>query len=823
MKKIIAILLLSIPIFQYKIYWFLVEELGVGLSYAIDQLLPLIITGILAFIVIKKYIPINEVRKYISINIKPILLIIFVTLIVHGWVVGNYFMGEEPNTILRQVNTESKEAFVQGILRGYHYGVYILSYELFSTNSIPYNIVALLLYIVTAIVLYIFLNQLLKGKILPALIGTLFFVTTPAYLDMFFWQSNFSGMPIALSAGILSVIFLFAYQKNLKFIYYLLSIMFFLSMLKISFTRLHGFIALPLYMCLFPLSLPFKLNLKKSFYLALPYLSIFFIFLTTVFLLPDHSFEKGVTVKGTPLNTQGYFEVLSMFIAYLFMPSKFAETYYPLIKQFLLEHLFIPTNISLTLIIGIFCIIALAIIFLTALRNIREAWGRLIIFALVAIFANLVLTPLFIQGYNDSVIMDQRFSNTGVSNGPGIRYVFVSAMGLSMLVAVVTYWVVVIKKKCIRTFLILIFLFFVYYSYLNIASYIIALKNINPGVSSIPNSIFSMVPRDGKQKLLYSANPEKNTIDGSIGEWLHAFYKANELTYINSLPDVKNLIASGKYQKSNFYAFYNNPTTQTFKDVSELAKYEFYNKLDRNTNQIFQDVNLITSFVETHNPSFPSVLSRGIYISEDSNQRLLLPQEVLFLVHKNIIPNRSIYIDAFNVQDNKKWRGSPFPMAIWDMLKNKPLIVDIGQLNIPLSVKSLDNRTINTLSFESRMQIANELIKRENSNNKDEIIMSDVEKINKHYIDNQEILDIFQNSPSFNSLSLVYACAEDSDWEKQNEFEESIGGIWFVKEFPLTSNINEEISISITCFGSILRKIIWVGPPIPGQISLQAI
>lgn len=814
MIQIILILLLSILIFQFRVYWLLVDVMGVGFAYFIDQFLPLIATSIVAFVVIRKDVPIGAVKKYASANGIPILMIIISSLVVHGLVLGNYFMGEEPTTILSGVTNGDGAALVNGILRGYHYGIYILSYELFYTKAVLYNIVALVLYIFTAIVLYIFLNQLFNKKVIPALVGALFFVTTPAYMDMFFWQSNFSGMPIALSVGILSLIFLFVHQKTSKFPYYLLSILFYLSMLKIGFVRFHAFIALPFFMCLFPamserLS---RLDIRKFIFSVTPFLLILFSYLLMVFILPDHVFKEGISVRGAPLNTEGYLAVLSMLVAYLFIPSQFAEAFYPKIKYFFWGN----ADVSVTLLFGVFGIGVLATIGLIALRHIRQSWGRLVIFALIIIFAHLVLTPLFLQGYNEPVFLDQRFSNTGVSNGPGIRYVFVSTMGLSLLVGVIAYRILAKPRRYRVAFYMFIFLLFGYYLYLNITSHISALKNINPGQSAVANSIFSMVPKDGKKKLLYSVNPEYNAIDSKIGDWLHAFYKLDELKYTNSLEDVQKMIASGMYEKNNFYAFYNNTITQTFKDVSELAKIELYdNRTDQETNLFIQNANLTTSFTTTDNLAFPLVLNRGIYISEDFNKRLLSSRQLLLSIRKKELSKKYPYVDAFVVTENGMWYGSPFPMDVWDRLKNKPVFVETEQMDLAL-------KAVDKLSYEARIKIAKELIGREKLKDQPEVAMSNIERVNKHYIDRQEILNIFLDSPNFNSLALVYACTEDTDWNKQKESPITIGGTWYIKEFSLNSSkVKEEISTSFTCFGSVLRQIILVGPPIPSEIIVR--
>lgn len=321
-----------------------------------------------------------------------------------------------------------------------------------------------------------------------------------------------------------------------------------------------------------------------------------------------------------------------------------------------------------------------------------------------------------------------------------------------------------------------------------------------------------MVPRDGQKKLLYSVNPEKNTIDRNIGDWLYAFYKPDELLYTKSYEDVKKKVSSGMYEKSNFYAFYNNTHTQTFKDVSELARSEIFdNKLSQDIDQLIQDADLHTSFTKTNNSTFPYVLKRGIYISEDFNQQILSPRKLSISVHKSMLPIQFPYVDGFvAIKDYQ----DAFPRSIWDRLNNRPLNFTIKQMNLAFSVKFLNNGLINQVPYRTRLNIARESIKKTDKE------ISDLEKVNKHYIDSQEILSIFLDSLSFNSLGLVYACAEDEDFEKQNKSQEMIGGVWYVKEFPLHKNMeNEELSTSITCFGSKLRQIILIGPPIPSNIT----
>lgn len=846
MIQIISLIFLSVPIFYSGAYRLLINFVDIGWAYVIDQFLPLAVTSVIAFVVIKRNVSAGVIKRYVSVNWLPILIIIITSLVVHGLMLGNYFLGEgwgvlqginEPSLVNPSdpgLSTNVLLHPIEGYFRGWYLGIMILSYKLFWNKAELYNFVNLILYILTANILYIFLNQLFRKMIIPSLVGTLFFITTPSYMDMFPRINDPAGLPITLATGILSLIFLFAYQKNSRFTYYVLSVMFYLSAIKIGFGRLHPFIILPLYMCLFPtISSRFvRLNIKRSVLLGIPFVGIFLSYLLVVFILPEHVFEKGHVTLPTGLHgqselyTKNYLVALSALVTYLFVPSQFAEAYYPSIKKFLGQFPFVSGEISLTFIFGIFALGGLALLGLVALKNIRKRWGRLTVLALIAMFAHLVLTPFFADryAYLDLRELDREFSFTSSNFGPGTRYVFIPAMGLSMLVALATYWVITKFKKRMYIFLIFMAALFVYYAYLDITNHIYYnTKESGPG-RIIPEKVLSMVPHDGQKKLLYSTNPAKNSIDGRHGgaKWLYIFYKINELEYINSFEDASQKTASGIYEKNNFYAFYNNPHTQSFKDISLFAKSELYeNRIDQKTVKLTQNANLTTSFTTTNDPSFPLILNRGVLVLEDLSQRVLSSRNLSISLHKKLLPGDYPYVDAFITKEDG---SNPFPLGILDTLKNKPEPVNIKQLSLALSVKSLNNQLINILPPRSRIEIARKLIERETSKEKDEIVTSDLEKAIKHYIDSHAILNTFLDSPSFNSLALIYACAEDDDWEKQKKSQEMIGGMWYTKEFPLKKNrASEELTLDLTCFGSVLRKIVIIGPPYPSQLTIENI
>lgn len=233
------ILLTSIPIFHHSVYRFLINYIDRGWAYVIDQFLPLVVTNIIAFLVIKKNIPAIVIKKYIFTNWKPICFIVITLLVIHVWTLGNYFLGEgwgfirlisEPSMARQSdsgMGTNLSLHPIEGVFRGWHNGVMTLTYELFWNRAELYNATNLILYTFTAIVTYIFFKLLLRKRTAPALVGTLFFIMTPAYLDMFARTGNPAGMPIALSDGILSLIFLILWQKKQEYHYYILSLLFY--------------------------------------------------------------------------------------------------------------------------------------------------------------------------------------------------------------------------------------------------------------------------------------------------------------------------------------------------------------------------------------------------------------------------------------------------------------------------------------------------------------------------------------------------------------------------------------------------------------------
>ena len=70
-------------------------------------------------------------------------------------------------------------------------------------------------------------------------------------------------------------------------------------------------------------------------------------------------------------------------------------------------------------------------------------------------------------------------------------------------------------------------------------------------------------------------------------------------------------------------------------------------------------------------------------------------------------------------------------------------------------------------------------------------------------------------------LTIFYACAEDSDWKRQTESADAlVPGVW--NRMILSMEDISDITVPINCYGSLLRKIIIIGPPYPSSFGGNA-
>ena len=90
-----------------------------------------------------------------------------------------------------------------------------------------------------------------------------------------------------------------------------------------------------------------------------------------------------------------------------------------------------------------------------------------------------------------------------------------------------------------------------------------------------------------------------------------------------------------------------------------------------------------------------------------------------------------------------------------------------------------------------------------------------------HYIDSKELLEQLMPLKRYHQLTLVWACAEDSDWNQQlKNRAESVSGIWYLTKVNIPQANYIEDSITINCLGAKLRKIFFVSPPYPVEMEV---
>ncbi|HEX8964921.1 MAG TPA: hypothetical protein VF820_00645, partial [Patescibacteria group bacterium] len=91
-----------------------------------------------------------------------------------------------------------------------------------------------------------------------------------------------------------------------------------------------------------------------------------------------------------------------------------------------------------------------------------------------------------------------------------------------------------------------------------------------------------------------------------------------------------------------------------------------------------------------------------------------------------------------------------------------------------------------------------------------------------HYINGQNVLTELLSNSQFNAMTVFYACAEESDWNLQKkDMTEETPGIWKAVQISLNTTTTQQVSAPIDCYGSVLRKLIFVAPAYSGAFQIQ--
>lgn len=674
-----------------------------GWAFLVDQTIPLAITLTVTFFFVTRKINLKAHLTKLKPHRRLLILIFIIALVTHLGILSYYFWSDEVISMLNPITQNEEFKFhVRGgaNMRGYFIASYAFTYLLFGLNVWVYPLFSITYFTISALFVYWFVYLLTNKKTISTL-AAVFFATTPAYLDMFTWHST-AHAPI-LILGLASFILLLYYKKSNRFIYYILSLMFFFTAIKMGFVRSAGFTLVPLLLLFLPLfrqkqtSLYNKISQKPLRLLTytLPYLATAVYFVLFEFLYLELVITSDILIKtgdfteaynflsayrNVAENTSLFLPKLLFYTAYLFVPSGLVAETLPFFRPLF-------PNVSIALTLGTLTLLILFISLLVGMRYRQLKKGWLTIFAVVFIFLNMVYTIIGYQAGSDfdpgspnfANIIDKRFAYESLGYGPGSRYLFISSVGTSLLFALFVSWLY--GKKKIFFALALIFCVVVIggNTYFTIRSQVQNFKGITLYRSLIDN-IFKLVPRDGKPKLLFSANPESNSLDRKFGgwEWLHGFYRKDELLYTTNPQEVQGLVKNGKYTRENVYAFYHNRSTLAFTDISNEVRNHFFS----NSENVSQGIPIEFSqrkgesterYIEKINTT---LLGRAVIESSELNKRLMTHQYLRFrLKIQKIAKPSSPFSDTIFIEKEKGYSYN-FPLGLWERVALSPQVID---------------------------------------------------------------------------------------------------------------------------------------------------
>src|SRR3989338_9059430 len=200
LKLHLLIILVSFFSFQYFIESLLFPFLGMGWSYVIDQVTPLIIAVLVSILLLRKRVNLEVVKSRLN----------------------YFFWSDEVVFMLQPITQNNKDLFhfIGGAnMRGYFITSYAFNYFVFGTTAWVYPLSSAIYFAISALFVYWFLFYLTNKKLIASL-SSLFFSTTPIFLDMFTWHST-SHAPI-LIFGLISFIALLQYKKSNFLGYYII-------------------------------------------------------------------------------------------------------------------------------------------------------------------------------------------------------------------------------------------------------------------------------------------------------------------------------------------------------------------------------------------------------------------------------------------------------------------------------------------------------------------------------------------------------------------------------------------------------------------------
>lgn len=690
----IIILAVAFFSFRYFIERLLFPIAGMGWAYLVDQTTPLFIAIAASFLFLKRKTNLKTIHTKLKSHYRLLCLIFVTAFVTHLGILYYFFWAEEVNYILNPITQNTPFQFHQwgsSSMRGYFIASYAFLYLMFGLHAWVYPLFSIIYFAISTLFVYWFF-YLLTNKKLVATVASLFFATTPAYLDMFSWHTTAHAPTLIL--GLVSFILLLHYKKSGFFAYYILSVIFFFSAIKMGFIRSAGFTFIPALLLLLPL---YKKRIKQRLLSAiahwLPYIMITLYFVTLEFIHQELVNLAQVVEKAgnlTPLlnffteyrgvESSLLLPKLLYFTVYLFIPSGLVAEILPFFRT-----TFPETSMVLSLGILIFLGILCTLVIVLRSKHTKERW--LVIFALGFVILNMLHNIIGYQassGFNlektgSAVFMDRLFSRESIGYGPGSRYIFISTVGISLLFALFIAWLLRRGGKLAVVAVLFAIGVIGGNTYFTVRAQVQNFKGMTLYRSLIDN-IFRLVPRDGKPKLLFSANPESNSLDRKFGgwEWLHGFYRKDELLYTTNPQEVRELIKNGKYTRENIYAFYHNRHTLAFTDISNEARNHFFS----NSENASQGVPI--EFSQRRGRSteryiekiITTLLERAVIESPELDKRLMTHQYLRFKLKMQKIVNLSFpFSDTIFIEKEQGYSYN-FPLELWERVALPPYVTD---------------------------------------------------------------------------------------------------------------------------------------------------
>ncbi len=699
----LIIVMLSLLSFQGGVYWRLLPRLGVGWAYVLDQGLPLAVAIIALLVTLKKRVHVAAILKRHAV---PIAVLLLATLLAHGLVLRYFFFAEDVSTILYRVTNGDTMFAFHPLINGYPFAAFIASFLLFGTKAWLYNVVTFVLFSTSVFLFYGFVVSLSERKTL-ALLAALFYATTPVFLDVFTWQANAQGMPLVLSAGIISFWTMVLYKKKGISAYYLLSLLFFAAAIKMGFVRIAG-ILFPLLVLLWlpRRGRPWRLGL--TLIQSLPIAAIWYGFVITR-LTPGGitTFLQHPQGSVTPSFVTGnYIARLAYYLAHLVVPNGLSPKIFPLIKNALgWLHADILLGAGITVFVGEVALVVCLLLAVGAFFRSRSTTSRMLLFSTAIILGTLFYVPFYISASTDLSRFDWNFARITPPYGPGSRYVFAASLGLGLLFALCVVWLLR-KKRRLRLLGICVSVVIIWgNASVSIFHHGHIVRVISDPERAIIGGILRMMPRDGRKKLLFSVNPQRNLIDSNTNNWrwLHGFYRETELYYTNNKEEFDSLMATGAYGKDAVYAFYVNPETHAFADISAFVR----NQLNQNDTRATEAIPFSLGDAQAEFRSVDAgrlwLLKRPVLVGSGVDTRAIMPRQLLMqleIAKPGDIPFP--FLDTTIPSTDKR---VPYQLW-WELRVNPPMVLSKVKEIIPtLPMLSFGDRLLSEISEENRLAV----------------------------------------------------------------------------------------------------------------------